>query len=1067
MRGVREAATVPVKAEVINRGAQEAGLKRDIGGIVKNVAAYAGGIFAAQKVFDFGKEVVNEAAAVQKAEESIRSEYGKTAEEAIKFAHGQATSFGISAAASETASARIGALLQNMGFAPAKAQAMNLGLQKVVGAMSEMRNIDPATVLARLNTTLATGSTRGLRDLGVALDSASIKAEALKLHLPGITGPTLAVQAATLKADAAQKAYNDAVDKSGKHSLAARTAANQLAQAHAAVAAATTHVSGTLTVAEKDQAIYGLVTAHAGELQREAAKHSGDLAVQQKILSAEWANAKASLGEALLPVITTLFRDLVSGVRIIKEYRTEFVAAATVIATASIAWATYRLAVKAAQGATELYSIASKILTGNIVFSTGATEAQTAATEGATVAQEGLNTALELNPIGIVVGAVALLAGGMYELYQHSATARRIMNEAWADLKGIGGPALDLAKGGLHLLSEGFAHIGPLMHAVAGDARAVGGAIKTGIGDAVGIVTSGVHLLGRVWGAFWSGPFGDQVRFGMRIVGPMITDVVHIVRDMVSFVKDVFTGNWSGAWHDFTDIVANALDFALRGILGMPALFLHGAILLGKAIWSGIGSEVRRIPGQLWNLIRELPAAELRGLGIIGGAAGRLGGAILHGLINEAKRLPGQVWDLVRQLPGAELRGLGIIGGAALRLGTAILHGVISEARKLPGQVWGVIRGLPGDVVRGIKALGDAALSLGKRIVWGVIHGIGNLGSDLKNALEDKVKSALSDLNPFSPVEHGGDLYIAQPIMKGTTDGLNPFKGNLQQAIVPVLQMVMHTAQILGITQSRLLGLDISRNTIAGLAGLQSGLSHAITTAASAAITASKRALGISSPSSVFAREIGQPLAQGIIHGMGGLEKALADKVTKAAQSAMNAAGGFGSSTPQGSAATSANQRLGYQMMLAAGWPSSQWGALQALWTRESGWNANAVNPSSGAYGIPQSLGHGHPYNLGDARAQIAWGLEYIRGRYGSPGAAWAHEESVGWYHQGGVVPGSPTSNVPIMAQGGEFVLKPDQFRALAGRSISIGQVVIVEPHNGRDAGDELLNEIAKRIGTV
>jgi len=29
---------------------------------------------------------------------------------------------------------------------------------------------------------------------------------------------------------------------------------------------------------------------------------------------------------------------------------------------------------------------------------------------------------------------------------------------------------------------------------------------------------------------------------------------------------------------------------------------------------------------------------------------------------------------------------------------------------------------------------------------------------------------------------------------------------------------------------------------------------------------------------------------------------------------------------------------------------------------------------------------------------QIAWGLSYIRGVYGSPGAAWAHETSSGWY---------------------------------------------------------------------
>jgi hypothetical protein len=128
----------------------------------------------------------------------------------------------------------------------------------------------------------------------------------------------------------------------------------------------------------------------------------------------------------------------------------------------------------------------------------------------------------------------------------------------------------------------------------------------------------------------------------------------------------------------------------------------------------------------------------------------------------------------------------------------------------------------------------------------------------------------------------------------------------------------------------------------------------------------------------------------------------------------------------------SANEALGRRMMLAAGWGAGQWPALDALWNQESGWNANAVNPSSGAYGIPQSLGHGHPYALGDARAQIAWGLNYIRERYGSPGAAWGHEQAFNWYGNGadfiarrpqliGVGDGGPervriTPNTPLAA---------------------------------------------------
>lgn len=76
---------------------------------------------------------------------------------------------------------------------------------------------------------------------------------------------------------------------------------------------------------------------------------------------------------------------------------------------------------------------------------------------------------------------------------------------------------------------------------------------------------------------------------------------------------------------------------------------------------------------------------------------------------------------------------------------------------------------------------------------------------------------------------------------------------------------------------------------------------------------------------------------------------------------------------------------------------------LVALWNRESGWNVYAHNPSSGAYGIPQSLPGNKMASAGadwqtNPDTQIRWGLGYIQGRYGSPCGAWAHSQAVGWY---------------------------------------------------------------------
>ncbi len=98
--------------------------------------------------------------------------------------------------------------------------------------------------------------------------------------------------------------------------------------------------------------------------------------------------------------------------------------------------------------------------------------------------------------------------------------------------------------------------------------------------------------------------------------------------------------------------------------------------------------------------------------------------------------------------------------------------------------------------------------------------------------------------------------------------------------------------------------------------------------------------------------------------------------------------------------AASANVALGRQMAAAYGWGSGgQWSCLDALWTRESGWSATAANPTSDARGIAQDIrGWSASYPYDDPGQQIAWGLAYIRGRYGTPCTAWAHETSAGWY---------------------------------------------------------------------
>jgi hypothetical protein len=137
--------------------------------------------------------------------------------------------------------------------------------------------------------------------------------------------------------------------------------------------------------------------------------------------------------------------------------------------------------------------------------------------------------------------------------------------------------------------------------------------------------------------------------------------------------------------------------------------------------------------------------------------------------------------------------------------------------------------------------------------------------------------------------------------------------------------------------------------------------------------------------------------------GVGGVSGALADRAASIYAGALEQRINAGGAAPGGAAGGGgSNRALARRMMLAYGggkWGAGQWGALNALWTRESNFDENARNKSSGAAGIVQDItGNMH----GGARGQIDWGLGYIDKRYGSPAAAFAHSQRVGWYGSGG-----------------------------------------------------------------
>ncbi|MFE5186886.1 transglycosylase SLT domain-containing protein [Streptomyces sp. NPDC056628] len=100
----------------------------------------------------------------------------------------------------------------------------------------------------------------------------------------------------------------------------------------------------------------------------------------------------------------------------------------------------------------------------------------------------------------------------------------------------------------------------------------------------------------------------------------------------------------------------------------------------------------------------------------------------------------------------------------------------------------------------------------------------------------------------------------------------------------------------------------------------------------------------------------------------------------------------------QGSYTVAQIQAMARQMV-----PADQFQCFSNIVDHESSWNYQAVNPSSGAYGLFQALPGSKMSSVGadwqtNPATQIKWGLNYMNSRYDSPCGAWSFWQANHWY---------------------------------------------------------------------
>ncbi|MCI3277531.1 phage tail tape measure protein [Streptomyces cylindrosporus] len=447
----------------------------------------------------------------------------------------------------------------------------------------------------------------------------------------------------------------------------------------------------------------------------------------------------------------------------------------------------------------------------------------------------------------------------------------------------------------------------------------------------------------------------------------------------------------------FTKIpILKAFSPLLKGIEGLGSFVEKGFMRFvvkpigkfGSSVLKGISDGFVHVfpatKGKLGEIIGKLALNILGYTARFVAAGDRMIGGFGRGILKAGA----QTGKWIGQVIGWALKPFAKIGGWLIGKGQAFLGGlktgVVNGAKGLGGWVWRTA-GRP--TVDAFKGVGGWLLSKGSSFVGGlktgVVNGAKGLGGWVWRTAGRPAVNAFKDTGSW--LKSKGAAFVSG-MKNGIVGAVKGIGSWIKKYLVdPVVNAVKH---FFGIRSPSRVFMGIGGHLVAGLMkGMAKTSGKSIATKVFGSLPKALAAIvkkGLVSVSSLPSK------ALKALGGLGG------DIL-----SFLGLGGGSGSGS-------SKNQQIGQLLAATRGWSGPQWAALKNLWNGESGWNERALNASSGAYGIPQSLPASKMASAGadwktNASTQIKWGLSYIASRYGNPVNAYSAwlSRSPHWYAKG------------------------------------------------------------------
>jgi hypothetical protein len=256
-QALREIQKVRVEATGLKGSVGAAGQAASSMGANLKAGLAAGATVAAAALAKLAQDSIEDASALNEQIAATEQVFGDAAASVLEFGEDAAGALGISNRAALQAAAGFGDFFTGVGVSNKNAAQFSTQLVRLAADLASFKDRDPGEVLQGLTSGLA-GETEPLRRLGIFINEAAVKSKAMELGIAG--------------------------------------------------------ANGEVSEGAKVQARYALILEKSGKAQGDVARTSDSLANRQRQANAELENARARIGQDLLPVAadaTSVFAKLV------------------------------------------------------------------------------------------------------------------------------------------------------------------------------------------------------------------------------------------------------------------------------------------------------------------------------------------------------------------------------------------------------------------------------------------------------------------------------------------------------------------------------------------------------------------------------------------------------------------------------------------------------------------------------------------------------------------------------------------------------------------------------------